>query len=371
VRLASPEEKVESDQTDQLGSRSAVVFHRALARLSMAREFDEERSWRLPKAEMLKKKNYLESAEDDFTHTISLHPKFANAYYHRGQARLIMRVKRFVGTLGSYDSTSDEKGAIADFTQAIQVNAGYAEAYFIRGKYLASVGKLQEAIQDFTRVTKLEPGNSRAFYSLAGLYATNYTEKPADLKAALDNCNAAIKADPAYIAAYFERAYLLEETDPSSAIADYTKIIQLRPEDASAYRGRAAVYASLKDYRSALADYTRAIELDPSEPRSDDWVVAYTYVHRALVRYALGDGKGAKADYEQAYIIRPCLNCTSGSTSVSQANKADAFFQKGLALLRRGDKSASRQNLEEAARLFYAQGDMPKYQRVKYHLSRF
>jgi tetratricopeptide (TPR) repeat protein len=127
----------------------------------------------------------------------------------------------------------------------------------------------------------------------------------------------------------------------------------------------------MKDYRSALADYTRAIELDPSEPGSDDRGAAHTFANRAYVRLELGDGKGALEDYRQALLIRPCLYCNSGSGSVSQANKADAFFQKGLALLRRGDKSASRQNLEEAARLFYAQGDMPKYQSVKYHLSRF
>ena len=359
VRRAKPSEKIENDHTDQLGSKLATVFHRGVARLRMARIIAENESLFPGKAELSAKTGYLESAQQDFTHVISLYPQFANAYYQRGRARRIS------------DKEGDKEGALADFTRAIELNPNYADAYFTRAEYLESAWKLREAIQDLMRVTQLEPGNSRAFYNLGHLHIYDPTEKPADHKAALVNYSAAIRADPSYIEAYFGRAHVLAKTDALGAIADYTKIIQLDPENARAYRLRAAIYTEMKDYRSALADYTRAIELDPSEPGSDDRGAAHTFANRAYVRFELGDGKGALEDYRQALIIRPCLYCVSGSSSVSQANKADVFFQKGLALLRRGDKSASRQNLEEAARLFYALGDMPKYQSVKYHLSRF
>jgi tetratricopeptide (TPR) repeat protein len=121
----------------------------------------------------------------------------------------------------------------------------------------------------------------------------------------------------------------------------------------------------------ALRDYTRAIELNPSEPGSYDFDSAITYVHRAMALYELGDGKRARQDFSQALLIRPCLTCAGGPVTASQVNKAEGFLRKGLALLRRGDKAGSRENLEKAATLFYADGDMPKYQNVKYQLSRF
>ncbi len=366
ARLAYPDEKTESDQTERLGATLATVFHRGVARLYLARLLNEERPF-LTSSEESAKTDYLESAERDFTQVITAQLEFANAYRQRGRAREIDRVSKsavedFYG--------KGKKGALADFTKAIEVNPRYIDAYFSRAEQFDFASKA-EAIRDYKRIIELDPGNAKAFYGMAQIYVSGAAKQSPAFNAAIENYSLAIKADPGYVAAYFGRARLVQEQKPLQALADYTQIIQLEPDNVDAYRGRAAVHKRLKDYRSSLADYTRAIELDPSEPGGNKRDAAITYAERAYVRFELGDGKGALEDYRWALIIRPCLYCVSGSGSLSQANKADAFFQKGLALLRRGDKEASRKNLEEAARLFYTQGDMPKYQNVKYHLSRF
>ena len=368
VHLAVPNEKVKRIET-KLTSNLASVYYRGLARFHLALIVGPKDWGFTDKAKEFAKRDYLELAAKDFTLVISARPQLADAYYQRGRVRLTSRVAQYTELSESF--RADVKGALADLSRAIRLNPSLAEAYFARGEYYESALKPREAILDFARVIKISPGNARAYYMLGELYSENYEERSANPELALNNYSLAIKVDPGYVDAYFRRVYLLDERNPSQAIADLTQIILLDPDNANAYRVRARMRNTLKDSRGALEDFTRAIDLDPSEPGSNNHVVAFTYVGRAYLRYQLGDGKGAKDDYRQALLIKPCLECMSGSSSVSQANKADAFFQRGLALLRRGDKQGSRQNLEQAARLFYAQGDMSKYQNAKYQLSQF
>jgi tetratricopeptide (TPR) repeat protein len=366
VHLTSPGEKVKSIPSSQLRSNLAAIYHRGLARFHLAPILEKDPWFFGATDPTTAAANFLMSAERDFTLVIGARPEFADAYYQLGRARRTTR-KIISGT--RVNLVRDDKGAFADFERAIQLNPGHADAYFARGEEFR-VNNPEQAILDFKRVIAIDPGNAKAFYHLGLLYGSTRGSEQPDPQAQLNYYNLAIKADPSYVEVYPSRAHLLQEKSPLQAVADLTKIIQLKPDDAQWYRRRAEVNNLLKDYRNALADYTRAIEIDPGEPGSGDLAAAFTYVHRAKVRNALGDGKGAQDDYRQARLIRPSLYSLSGSSSLSQASKAETFLQRGLALMRRGDKQGSRQNLEQAVRLFYAQGDMPKYQNAKYHLSR-
>ena len=52
--------------------------------------------------------------------------------------------------------------------------------------------------------------------------------------------------------------------DYRGAIADYSKAIELNPNDAEAYSSRGVAKHHLEDYRGAIADYSKAIELNPN-----------------------------------------------------------------------------------------------------------
>ncbi len=58
---------------------------------------------------------------------------------------------------------------------------------------------------------------------------------------------------------------LLNEKDYEGAIADYTKAIELNPNDAVYYNNRGDARKELRDYSGAIADYTKAIELNPND----------------------------------------------------------------------------------------------------------
>ena len=51
--------------------------------------------------------------------------------------------------------------------------------------------------------------------------------------------------------------------DVESAIRDFTKAIELKPDDAEAHYNRGLAYDGKGDVESAIGDYTKATELKP------------------------------------------------------------------------------------------------------------
>src|SRR6185436_2949249 len=64
---------------------------------------------------------------------------------------------------------------------------------------------------------------------------------------------------------YFNRAKAAyARGDWDSAIDEYTRFIQVRPNESSGYSNRGAAYAEKKDYQSSLRDTEKAVQLDSS-----------------------------------------------------------------------------------------------------------
>ncbi len=61
---------------------------------------------------------------------------------------------------------------------------------------------------------------------------------------------------------------------------------------ALAYYNRAAAHIELKDYQKAIADYTKAIEINPND--------ALAYYNRGLARVLLGNKQKAITDLHKA-----------------------------------------------------------------------
>ena len=98
--------------------------------------------------------------------------------------------------------------------------------------------------------------------------------------------------------AYFYRAmsyYAKKEYD--KAIADFTTLIKLEPNDYSNYYGRGRAYSGKRDYDKAIADYTQSIRLNSN--------YADAYFHRGIAYSNKGDTKREIADYEAALKINP------------------------------------------------------------------
>jgi tetratricopeptide (TPR) repeat protein len=136
-----------------------------------------------------------------------------------------------------------------------------------------------------------------------------------DYDRAIADFTQVIRLDPNDAWAYNSRGTAYHQKgDSDRALADFTQAIRLNPNDAKAYYDRGVVYhLGKKDSDRAIADYTQAIRLDPN--------YAWAYTNRGAAYYGKGDLDKAIADYTQGIRL----------------NDADAYFNRGLAYRNKGD----------------------------------
>jgi len=87
------------------------------------------------------------------------------------------------------------------------------------------------------------------------------------------------------------------QDDYAKAIAEYTEVIKLLPNDAESYDRRGSCYSSLGQDEKALDDYNKAISL---EPQNGEY-----YMTRALKYIRLGENEKGAADIEKAVELNP------------------------------------------------------------------
>jgi tetratricopeptide (TPR) repeat protein len=93
----------------------------------------------------------------------------------------------------------------------------------------------------------------------------------------------------------------------NEAIAEYSRSINLLPNNPAPYVGRGYAYEKLEEYDKALADYTKVTELTPKDPK--------IFVIRGLLYDHLGRTQQAIEDYNKSLFIQPT---------------AEGFYYRGL-----------------------------------------
>ena len=73
------------------------------------------------------------------------------------------------------------------------------------------------------------------------------------------------------------------------AIQDASRAIEINPQYAEAYLGRGTAYFECEDHQQALRDLNRAVEFDPQNIAG--------YLLRGMCHYKLGDNQKAQADF--------------------------------------------------------------------------
>lgn len=116
--------------------------------------------------------------------------------------------------------------------------------------------------------------------------------------------------------------------------------VQINPNYALAYDNRGNPRRALGDNKGALADYNEAVRISPN--------FALTYDNRGNVIRELGNNKGAVADYNEALRIEP--------------NDAFAYDNRGDARRALGDRQGAIADFQKAANLFQQQGNKNDYQ---------
>lgn len=105
------------------------------------------------------------------------------------------------------------------------------------------------------------------------------------------------------------------ENNPERAIAEYTRALELTPNNAEALARRSELYQQTGNTDAALADITQAIEQSPDNPD-------YPFT-RANFRLSVGDTQGAIKDYTLAIRNDPAFIKAYGNRGSARADWGD------------------------------------------------
>lgn len=146
--------------------------------------------------------------------------------------------------------------AVDEFSKLIRMEPGNADAFKNRGAARIKQGKFNLAIKDFETAKKIFP-------ELHGLHTNLGTAwfYKKDYQKAIENYNAEIKMDPQNHVAYFNRALCFVELNESrKALDDLSKTLALTPDFYIAICHKADLLARLGKTDKAIATYETALK---------------------------------------------------------------------------------------------------------------
>ena len=149
--------------------------------------------------------------------------------------------------------------------------------------------------------------------------------KNQDYNSALEKFNEAIKINPNYYSAYYERGkiyYELKKYD--KALADFQKVLKIDPHFARTYGKIGEVYYNLKDYPNALENLNQAIRIENEEDAQKyREIVNKINIELAEQKKTEGNELFDKNDYERAI--------PKYSEAIKfNPNFANAWYNRGL-----------------------------------------
>ena len=242
---------------------------------------------------------------------ISLNTNSALAYFNKGCLE-----KDVEGKL---------QDAINDYTKAIEINPDYFKAYNNRGFAYGTQGLINKAIADFTKAIELKPDYADALINRGGTY---FQLKIYDK--AIDDFTKAIEIEPEFATTYYNRANVYSSIgDFENAINDFTKATKLKPDYAEAYYNRGNLYCSQRLFNNAISDYTKTIELTPDKTDA--------YYNRGTAYNAQNLFDKAIIDFSQVIERNP--------------NDASAYFNRGNAYHKIGMNKKACPDFVKAAEL--------------------
>jgi tetratricopeptide (TPR) repeat protein len=138
-----------------------------------------------------------------------------------------------------------------------------------------------------------------------------------------------------YDDAVLEGVSNLNLNKPEKALKDFSRAIEIDPNRADGYVGRANTLNTLGRYQEALEDYDKAIEIDPK--------IANAYVNRGSAYSQLEQYEKAIADYEKGLELDPKIDDPPGFIDRLFSNEpnTDKGIRKHLEYLKQKVKDQS------------------------------
>ena len=231
-----------------------------------------------------------------------------------------------------FEETGDYKKAAEEYTEKLKLEPNNPFNYKKRGNMLMELGEYADAYANYNKsyelTTNSKPANdskkdAETRRNFAENLVVNKSKKDVQNKLlgdfykysasmniaadknkfyqkALEKYSDAVKLNPKYADAYFERGelYRAKLKDYKNAQEDFTQAITNNPNHTDALYWRGRQFLEMKDYQNAANDFNKCIKVNPNYGK-------YIYVHRGSTYERQGDLQKAEADYLHAVEIEP------------------------------------------------------------------
>lgn len=292
-------------------------------------------------------------AQADASAAIDRNPYLTDAWEVRGVARQNLGLNReaiadynhalallprnrqlmFNKALAQFD-TGEYNGADSTFHDLLEYYPGFDAAYLGRGRLRLATGDTVSALSDIDKALSLNKNSVNAYIMRAdvAIHRDNNFEQ------ALADMDEAVKLQPRMAGLYVNRAYLRYRLDDFfGAMADFDYSIQLDPLNEAAIFNRALLEMETSANDKALADLDRLLELDSSNIRA--------YYNRAVVNSLKSRWQEAADDISKVIedvpdLPDPYFMRSQFYRSMGQMRKAEADYNRGLALSKKAQKNA-------------------------------
>lgn len=199
--------------------------------------------------------------------------------------------------------------ALSDFTAVIDADPNYAEYYLDRGNVLRRLERDRDALADYDSAIRLSPPFPEVYYNRGDTLVAL-----GDLEGGLACFDYVLELDPGYTDAWVNRAGVRAALgDVAGAHRDVSAGLALDPGNAHLHTVLGQVYAATGRAREAHAEFSQAIARDPS--------LQAAWAGRAMLAYETGDAATALADLDQS------LNL--GDDAALRYNRAMAYRALG------------------------------------------
>jgi tetratricopeptide (TPR) repeat protein len=169
--------------------------------------------------------------------------------------------------------TSNPAEAIELLTKSLSLIPDAPPAVYNRAVAYARLGRDAEAVADIDRLERIEPALGRSLRIEMSLSAAPYTDlamsevKSKNYEAAIKKCDSALAYDPKCGDAWAVKGLALKHLNqPEKSMECFNKGAEAEPDNWCVYINRAELHHEQKRLQQALADFTKSIELRPDDP---------------------------------------------------------------------------------------------------------
>ena len=191
-------------------------------------------------------------------------------YTHRRYQQALMQasqvLERFPKSVNLYNIIgASNKGlgkldeAIEAYTKALSINPDYADAYNNMGNALKDKGKLKEAIEAYNKALSIKPNYAEAYNNTG-----NALRDRGMLEEAIDAYNKALSIKPNYAEAHNNMGNVLQDQGKlEEAIEAYNKATSINPDYAQAHYNLGVTLKEQGELEKAIDAYNKALSIKP------------------------------------------------------------------------------------------------------------